>query len=430
MAAEVIRSTALVAWDALPPRRSRLGGGGTVMGRRLAELFTRLGPAYLKLGQLLATRRDLLPDGVTTQLDRLLDDLPPMRGAEARAVVQRDLGRTIGDLFATFGDEPLGSGSIACVYRATLRDGRVVAVKVRRPGVAAQIAVDVSLIRLLARCIGRLPGARHLPVFESVDELARCVSRQTDFGMEAEANRRLRRSLSSERRVVVPALVDELCAGAVLTMEYLPWYDRHAPGLPSGEAQRAVVTAVRALYRMIFVEGFIHCDLHPANLALVPGGRIALIDFGFMTEMPRDARLRFAEFFYSISKNDGRRCAEIALAMADSVPRKLDGDAFGREIARAVEAASGSTAGSFQVAGFVAALFDIQRRHRVRSTSAFQMAVISLLVLEGLIKQAHPELDFQREARPFILRASLRPSGPGRTHVGDDFGRQAIRTSS
>jgi ubiquinone biosynthesis protein len=376
------------------------------LGRTLAELFEALGPSYVKLGQLLGTRRDLLSDDAIRHLARLQDGLAPGPFHAVPRRFREELGVEVGAVFESLDPTPVASASIATVYRGRLRDGRVVAVKVRRPGVEYVVAADLRLLRMAARVAARLPPLRLVPVVATVDDFCACLERQLDFRAEAAACRRLRAALAREPGMVIPALVDELCGESVLTMEFVEGF-RSRPALGGGEARAALRTAVRALYRMIFVEGCIHCDMHRGNLAFLAGGRAALLDFGFVFEAPDAARVKFAEFFLAMASGDGARCARITREMALAVPPDLDYPAFAAEITALVERVSRLKASEFLVAGFVGRLFDIQRRHGLRGTSAFVMPILSLLVLEGIVKDEEPDLDFQREARPFVLPVAV-----------------------
>jgi ubiquinone biosynthesis protein len=377
--------------------------------RVLARTLERLGPTYVKLGQLLATRRDLLPAEAVTHLERLQDRLEPAPFATLPWLFREELGVELDDVFAALDPDPIASASIACVYRGVLRDGTEVAVKARRPDVARRIELDLRLIRGGARIAARLPGLpglRGLPVLAALDEFGACLRRQVDLGLEADANRRIRAALVDEPDVLVPALVERYCSESLLTMELLP-VER---GRRDPSRRPALLAALRALYRMIFVEGFVHCDLHGANLFLLPDGRAAMVDFGFTAELPTEARLQFAEFFLAMAMNDGARCTRITLDTAAYVPPQLDYRVLEAEVSALVARAAGAAVDDFRVADFVLGLFEIQRRHRIVGTTAFTMAIVSLLVFEGMAKEVAGDLDFGREAVPFVLRALA--SGP------------------
>jgi ubiquinone biosynthesis protein len=384
---------------------------GSVLGRTLAELFQALGPSYVKLGQLLSTRRDLLADDTIRPLARLRDQLPPGPFRVVPGLFRDELGVEVADVFAELEPAPVASASIATVYRGRLRDGRVVAVKVRRPEVARLVRADLRLLRAGARLLSRLPPLRLVPIEATLEDFCAALERQLDLRREAEASRRLRAALAGEPDVVVPALVDELCSESVLTMEFVEGM-RLLDGHGGEDARQALTAAVRALYRMIFAEGCIHCDLHQGNLHYLPGGRAVVLDFGFVVEIGDLARMRFAQFFYAMATNDGERCARITRDMALAVPPRLDYRAFRAEVVALVEQAFRANAGEFRVAEFVGRMFDLQRRYGLRGSSDFVMPILSLLVLEGLVLEVDPGLDFQREARPFVMRAAIPPHLP------------------
>lgn len=400
--------------------RGRPSAVARAAGETLAETLVRLGPTFVKGGQILATRHDLLPPAAIAPLQRLYDRLPPAPPGTFEAAVAQ-LGAEPREAFAEWDPVPVASASVASVYRARLSDGRPVAVKVLRPGVAQLVRTDLRLLRGAAALAERVPALRLVPVAPMVEEIAASLERQVDLRREAEANRRLSRALTHEPRVTLPALVDELSGASVLTMAFVP----AAAPLDGAGAGAALNTVLRALYRMIFVEGFVHCDLHPGNLRLHPDGRAELLDFGFMAEMPYADRLGFARFFYAMSIGDGESCADIALETAAATRAGLDRAAFTAEIVRLVDTVAGTTAREFSVARFVAGLFDAMRRHGVRGTTSFTMAIVALLVLEGLAKDAGVDLDFQAEARPYLLRASLTPAP--RETAGDERVQELLR---
>ncbi|WP_319458034.1 MULTISPECIES: ABC1 kinase family protein [unclassified Mycobacterium] len=381
-----------------------------VMAEELRDLFVCLGPAYIKVGQLLSTRNDLLPPSIVQRLAMLRDELPAINEDDVRRAILRSFGVPVEAIFSDFSYDTIGSGSIACVYRAVADDGCQVAVKIRRPGVHRQIASDVDALSWLAATLSHLPPLSDLPILESVSELGRWLNLQTDFVRERKMIDRMAAALAPERRVRVPRVFEHLCSSDVITMEYLPEFHNKA----GGDLSESAITALRMLYRMIFVAGLVHCDLHPSNLALCANGNVCLTDFGFVAELRASGRLGFAEFFYCISRNHGAQCADIALRMAASRPSGLNRARFTAEIAEAVDAVSGAQAEDFSVGRFALQMFDIQRRYRVRSTTSFQMAIMSLAVLEGIIRTYEPALDFQAEARPYLIRASLEQTEPTR----------------
>jgi ubiquinone biosynthesis protein len=386
-----------------------------IVGRTLAELLPRLGPAFVKFGQLLGSRPDLIAGALAGPLRTLQDQLPPLPLGVARDVVARELGAPVDVWFAAFAEVPIASGSIASVYRARLHDGRDVAVKVLRPGIAAAIERDLTLLRRIARALERLPGMRDLPLAATVDQVGESLRGQTDLRREAASNARLRTAFATNGNVVIPAVVDALSTPALLTMEFLDVFARSVSRHTAADPV-ALRVGLRALYQMIFIDGIVHCDMHEGNFRLLPDGRVALIDFGFVAEMDTETRLSFAEFFLAMASGSGAWCADIALQMAARYPPMIDRAAFAGAMSAIVAPVAGQRVAEFSVASFVAALFDVQRRYEVCATPAFVMTIVGLLTFEGLAKEVDPALDFQREALPFVAGAGIWGTG---TRAGD-----------
>lgn len=373
----------------------------------LAAAIERLGPTFVKAGQILATRQDLLPRSLVGPLARLYSEQPSVPAGTLAAAFRSEFGCHLAEVFARWDERPIASASVASVYRARLPDGTEVAVKVLRPGITRIVEADLRLFRRIAGLVEKLPGARFLPLVSMVDEVGGCLRRQLDLQVEASANRRLHRTLAAERGIVVPTLIDRYCGSSILTMEFVEGVVPDS--LPGGRLSETELLAIlRALYRMIFVDGLVHCDMHPGNLRILPDGRVALLDFGFMVELPTADRLNFTRFFYAMATGDGPACARIAVQTAAAVRPGLDYPEFTREMAAIVAEVAGETSEHFHVARFATRLFDVMRRHGIAGTTAFAMAIVALVVLEGLAKQAGIVLDFQQEARPYLLRASFR----------------------
>jgi ubiquinone biosynthesis protein len=235
---------------------------------------------------------------------------------------------------------------------------------------------------------------------------------QVDFARELHMLRRLRRAFARDTSVLLPAPLDSLCGPAVITMELLDGFTapRSRADVPDASLTDAAKAGLEALYRMIFVEGLVHCDLHGGNFRLLPGGRIAIVDFGLMMEMDRSDRLRFSEFFYAVATSDGPLAAAITLECAASVAPKLAYARFESEMVALVTAV-GKTPSTFSVSSFVTELLGIQQRHGIVSSTAFVSAIAALFVFEGIVRQYLTDFDYQGMAQRYIFLGSFAP-GP------------------
>lgn len=390
-----------------------------VWRRHLRALLTTLGPSFVKGAQLLSTRQDLLPPEVCAALRRLHDQVPPMSEGEARQALRTAYADRLWP-FAEFDWKPIAGGSIACVHRAVLTDGRQVAVKVRRPGIGPRMRADFALAEWGARLMERLPGMRGLPASEIVRQCRDAVLAQLDFAAEAEALDTLRRNLGDLAYLRVPEPVPTAGAEGVLVMEYLPGLRRVRPQeLPDDVAEVVVKRVLRCAYRMLFIDGLVHCDLHPGNLYIAADGGVVILDAGFVVRLEPRVRRLFAEFFLNMARGNGAYCADIVVRSARTIDPGADLDAFRAGIGELVAGATSRPAREFALAPFAAGLFDLQRRSGLYAAPEFVFPLLSLLVLEGVINEFHADVDFQNEAKPVLFKALLTgvpiqraPAGP------------------
>jgi ubiquinone biosynthesis protein len=385
--------------------RDRSGVRATVMSA-LVVLIEDLGPAYVKLAQILSTRADLLPPEACRALGRLYDRVrPPSTAAAAQAVPPRLLGAVEA---GARGLTPIGSGSIACVLRARLRTGETVAVKVCRPGVIRALTLDLALFETAARAAGRLPALRGIALADITARVGDAIYQQLDLAREAADLAALRRDLAELPALTVPAVVAEWSGPDALVLEYVPGLgDSSAVPADAAALRAGAVAAMRACFHMLFLGGLVHCDMHPGNLYLRADGTCVLLDAGFVRRLTPYARRRFADFFYGMSRGDGDRCAEIVLGTATPARRDADEAGFRHSLAALVARHSGLPVDDFDLVGFAARLFHLQRHHGFTADPQFVFPILALLVLEGTLKRLCPDVNFQREALPYVLRGLM-----------------------
>lgn len=270
----------------------------------LYRLAIDLKGLYVKTGQFIGTRSDLLPPAYVRSLSRLHDRVPPRPAPVIRTVVERELGRPIDELFARFEDEPLAAASLAQVHRARLHDGREVVVKVQYPEVAALVRLDVRNLRTITRIL-----ARREPNFDYrsvADEIAGQVPLELDFEREAAMTRRVAANLRALPGVVLPEVVDSLVTPKVLVTGYIEGLRLFGPAQPpSSEGAAGIAETLAAAYgHQILVDGLFQADPHPGNILVLPGGKIALLDFGLTKELSLATRLGFARLVLAAASRD------------------------------------------------------------------------------------------------------------------------------
>jgi len=250
---------------------------------------------------------------------------------------------------------------------------------------------------------------RLVPLRDLIDEFARHIQAQLDFEAEAENQRQFVRMFAGNDQVKIPRLIDHLCTGTVLTMECLEGLEKTpALSLSRSEREKAARVGLRALYHMVFIEGLVHADLHPGNIFFRPGGEVVLLDMGLVARLNEEDRHSFADFFLGMASNDGRRCAGIVRDAATYRGRNWDPQGFDEAIVQLVAEFSLKNAADFEVTDFAIRLFDAQRRFGLRGSTAFTMTILSFVVFQGIVKQLHPALDFQEEARRFFVAVHSR----------------------
>ncbi|HEV2639934.1 MAG TPA: AarF/UbiB family protein [Actinocrinis sp.] len=391
---------------------ARVARLGTPRGRRrervstLPALLTDLGPFYIKAGQLLSTRHDLIPPALCGALGRLTDQVPPPSRAEIEQVVRRAYGEPDQWPFASVDWAPLASGSIATVHRAVLRDGRTAAVKVRRPGIARTMDMDLRLAAAGARMAQKLPSQRQAPAEAMVKQVGAAIMHQLDFAAERASLHTLRRNLRTLPAVRLPEPYDELSTGETIVMEFLADLKQFRPEELGLDVRKSIVrTILNAVFRMLFLDGLVHCDLHPGNLYLTEQSDIVILDAGFVVQLSEPVRRQFAEFFMNMAQGRGPRCAQIVIESAAVVPAEFDRAGFDAGVDKLVGETSGALAGEFSLLEFAPRLFRLQQDFGLYAAAEFAFPLLSLLVLEGMIKAFDADVDFQAEAMPVLYQA-------------------------
>ena len=395
--------------------RRRLGMRGPdatprAAGVALVRLCTQLGATFIKVGQIASTRADLLPRPLVEELAALQDRVPAFPAATARELIERELGRPVDEVFASFDDEPVAAASVAQVHRAELRDGEVVAVKVRRPDIIEKVRHDRAILLTLARTGERvIPSLRLVSLTTAMGIFCDAVEEQLHFTNEAANNARFRANFAADAEIGFPRLLPELCSDGVLTMEFVDGVREGDLESHPIDVRRVVTAGMRCVCRMIFSHGFVHADLHAGNLRFFPPGRVVLLDLGLVGRLNDEDRLGVAATLFAFASGDGRTVARL---FYDGAPYRAtpDYDAYEREVVAVVESLHQRGMGSMQITVEIGRLFDILRRHHIHARSHMTMVNLALMAAEGLGKRLAPELSLTDEALPYLAEA-LREGG-------------------
>ena len=374
-------------------------------GQRLATALTQLGPSFIKLGQLLSTRADLLGEEIAADLARLQDRLPPFPGEAARAAVAAEFGEPVEALYAGFDETPVAAASIAQVHFARTVEGREVAVKVLRPGVAAAFARDLDLFLWLARLIERrLPSLRRLKPAEVVNTLADVVALEMDLRFEAAAASELAENFAGDLDFRVPRVDWRRTGRTVLTLERVAGIridDREAllaAGHPIAEVVRK---AAAVFFQQVFRDGFFHADLHPGNLFVAEDGAITAIDFGIMGRLDRATRYYLADMLIGFLTGDYRRVAEVHFA-AGYVPPRRSVDAFTQACRSIGEPILGRPLAEISIARLLAQLFEVTGQFEMETQPQLLLLQKTMVQVEAIGRRLEPEANMWSMAQPLV----------------------------
>ena len=384
-------------------------------GIRFRQALDDLGPTFVKFGQLLSTRSDIIPEGILFELQKLQDTVAPIPLEVARAVVERELGVPTEKLFAEFDPVPLGSASIGQVYRARLHGGEQVAVKVQRPEAPGRVEADLALMRDFAALLNARFGDRiFIDVRELVAEFEGVIRRELDYEAEATNARRFAATFEGTP-VKIPGIYTELSTKKVLTMEFIEgtrFHDIRPLLLAPAERRRVAAMGAEAIFKMAFEDGFFHGDPHPGNLILTPKGELALLDFGMVGFMSRgDIEALSRLFIASIARDAAavlRGLEALGVRYAAEVRTELV-----QELREFLYKYSGLSVGEVTLGQALSELISLVRRYRLSMPPVFPLLTKALVTAEALSRAIDPTINVYEIARPYanrLLRERYEPA--------------------
>ena len=387
----------------------------------LAAELERMGPTFVKLGQLLSTRSDLIPAAYVQALERLQDRVEPFPFEQVEQIVTEELSVRLSKAFAEFDPEPMASASLAQVHLARLRDGREVAVKVQRPGIGEQVVADLELFASIAELTEKhSETARRYQLSLLVDEFRRSLLRELDYEREISHLATLRRNLARFERIVVPAAIEAYSTTRVLTMERVRGtkIDKLSPvlrtELPGAELADELV---EAYLHQILVDGFFHADPHPGNVLLTPDHRIALLDLGMVGLLSPSMQEQLLKLLAAVTDGRGDDAAELVIRMSE-LSDDFDPQEFRRQVSNVVSEHREARAAEIQVGKVVLDLVGYASSAGVKAPPELALLGKTLLNLDLVVRSLDPELDpnasIQRHLGEMVRGRLLNSARPGR----------------
>ena len=380
----------------------------------LRNILVDLGPVYVKLGQLMSTRPDLLPAAYIEELSTLQDEVPPVAWSEVEVVIRKQLPRPLEETFSQINFQAVAAGSIAQTHRATLADGREVALKVQRPGIDATVAQDIALIQGIADLVARTEFGQSYEIKSIADEFCKALEAELDFTREAGFADQLRLNLSTSRwfdptQLVVAGIHWDLTTEKLLVMDWLDGVPLLAATFNSDEngqdpdlKRREVTTLLfRAFFQQLYIDGFFHADPHPGNIFYLNDGRVALLDCGMVGRLDPRTQQILTEMLLAIVDIDAQRCSQLTLQLSDSaqpvILSRLEND-----YERMLRKYYNLNLSQINFSQIIYELLQVCRNNKIRLPANMGLYAKTLANLEGVARQFNPEINFLDEVKPLL----------------------------
>lgn len=398
----------LAPWQTLTRRAPR--------AVRIRRALEDLGPIFVKFGQILSTRQDLLPDDIALELAKLQDQVPPFPGSKARQLIEQALQQPVTECFREFDETPLASASIAQVHTARLPDGEDVVIKVLRPDIEPVIRRDVALLRYVAGLAERYwRDGKRLRPREVVAEFEKTIYDEMDLLREAANASQLARNFKGSSMLYVPAIYWPWCRRNVMVMERIygiPVNNIQALQTAGVDFKQLAARGVEIFFTQVFKHNFFHADMHPGNIFVAPDGKYMAVDFGIMGALSPDDQRYLAENFLAFFQRDYRRVAALHVE-SEWVPAGTRIDEFEAAIRTVCEPIFERPLKEISFGQLLLRLFQTARRFDMEIQPQLVLLQKTLLNIEGLGRQLYPDLDLWQTAKPFLERWTRAQVGPG-----------------
>ncbi len=376
-------------------------------GAGLASALEELGPCFIKLGQVLSTRPDVMPANYIEALSRLQSTVTPVPAEKVTAIIESELGAPISELFASFDCEPLATASMAQVHRAVMPDGAEVAVKVQRPGVRQRIEIDIEILHEIANFASKYtPYGKRYGFLQIVRELERSLNQELDFRLEADNTRLIGKQIAEFQLLTTPSVFAEYTTRRVLTLSFV--HGRHLADVSREELDaldsRSIAKELLSAYlKQMVIDGVFHCDPHPGNILLTDDGRLALMDFGMVGRFDSGQKDNIILLLLAFSERLGERVADTYLDMIE-IPKDVDRRAFTQDVSALVSRYHDMSGGRMAIG---TALLDLTRLTQANNTpvpTAMTLLGKAMLNLDGTIRVLSPQLDPVQLIRDYMLK--------------------------
>ncbi len=384
---------------------------------RLRALLAELGPTYVKVGQILSTRADIIPQEYVAELEKLQDEGEPFPIEQVREVIEAELGAPPEEIFAEFDPEPFAAASLAQVHAARIEGVGEVVVKVQRPEARRIIETDIQLLYLAARALeATFPQLKRYDLLALTDELARRLREELDFNHEGRNTDRIRENMADVASVVIPEVIWDYCSSRVLVLKRIRGVKvKDEEGLRRLGVDRAEVAQrlAKIMFRQIYVDGLFHADPHPGNVVVFEDGRIGLLDFGLVGYLDRHARDVLVDMLLALRREDPGRFADDLLSLCGEKV-EVDYAAFADDVARVIRGFRSQLPEERKVSAVLRDGLKVFREHRVAVPSEIALLVKTFIVFEGVCRRLDPQFDTLKAAEESVLQVMAGRLEPAR----------------
>ena len=372
---------------------------------RLRLAFEELGPTFVKLGQLLSTRPDLVPDAYIVEFTRLQDNVAPLPFAAVSAVFEREFSRSVDEAFLEFNRTPLASASISQVHEATLHTGEKVVVKIQRPEIKKGVDTDISILAFMAGLLEKyVPESRIVAPKIVVEEFFRTLSFELDFRIEANNTLRAAQNLASIPEIVIPRVYKNLSGERILTLQKLEGVRvNDLKGLDAAGIDRKVIVALgaRSFFKSVMIDGYFHGDLHGGNLFVLPGNRLGIIDFGIVGRLGEKSRDQLASMVMALLAEDYETLCYQYAELGQAGPG-IDFDGFQREVRNTLAPYMGLSLGEMNAGKILVESTKIATKYQIRIPGDWMLVFKVILTIEGMGRTLDPQFDLLAHGREMV----------------------------
>ncbi|GAB6138291.1 ABC1 kinase family protein [Halanaerobaculum tunisiense] len=370
---------------------------------RLRKVLEELGPAFVKLGQLLSTRRDLLPRRYIEELEKLQEEVPPMEFKQVVEILEEELGENCQQYFTHLSATPLASASIGQVHQGTLNNGEQVVIKVQRKEIESVIETDLEIMANLAQVLEKqLFSNSFISPIEIVDNFSEFITKELDYRIEARNANKFAKNLADDAEIKIAAPVWELTTRRLLTMEFIA--GRKLGDLEDKAVKQEIAERItKSFMKQTLLHGFFHGDLHPGNMIITVDNKLALVDFGLVGQLSRPDREAIATLFIALIKKDTERAVKELLKLG-AVTQEVDRQELQRDFYKLIDDYYGATLEEIELGPVINRMLDLAFEYQIKLPSEFILLTKSLVTVEGVVSNLAPELNILALAKPFIYK--------------------------